>query len=77
MAVFILAMTLYPEVARRAREQIDQVVGRSRLPTFYDEARLPYVTAIVKEVLRWRPITPLSVPRRASQAGPSDHFLSP
>ncbi|PSR77910.1 hypothetical protein PHLCEN_2v7652 [Hermanssonia centrifuga] len=52
-------MTLYPDVMRRAQGEIDNVVGRDRKPTFEDEDHLPYITAIVKEVLRWRPVAPL------------------
>ena len=37
----------------------DAVVGAARLPTFEDEAVLPYVRALVKEVLRWRPVAVL------------------
>jgi cytochrome P450 len=46
-------MTLYPEVLRKAQAEIDQIVGNSRLPGFSDEAALPYVQAVLKEVLRW------------------------
>ena len=56
---FTLAMTLYPDVQRRAQAEIDQIVGNSRLPKFSDEGTLPYVQAIVKEVLRWHPVAPL------------------
>ena len=56
---FTLAMTLYPDVQRKAQAEIDQIVGNSRLPNFSDEATLPYVQAIVKEVLRWHPVAPL------------------
>ncbi|KAI0820142.1 cytochrome P450 [Trametes gibbosa] len=61
---FFLAMLLYPEVQRKAQAEVDRVVGRDRLPDFSDEPFLPYVSAIVKEVLRWRPVTPLAVPHR-------------
>jgi cytochrome P450 len=56
---FILAMTLYPDVQRKAQAEIDQMVGNSRLPNFSDEGVLPYVQAIVKEALRWHPVAPL------------------
>ena len=57
-----LAMTAFPEVQRRAQAELDTVVGRDRLPTFSDAPRLPYVSAVIKEVLRWRPALPLGVP---------------
>lgn len=59
MTVFMLAMVLYPKVLKRAQEEIDDVVGRKRMPNYEDQSNLPYVDAIVKEVLRWRPVTPL------------------
>jgi cytochrome P450 len=49
-------MTLYPETMRLAQEEIDRVVGDGRLPTWDDEASLPYVRAMIKELLRWRPV---------------------
>jgi cytochrome P450 len=59
-------MTLYPEVQKKAQEEIFRVVGEDRLPTFADRDRLPYVGALVKEVLRWNPVGPLGeLPTRA------------
>ena len=58
-------MLLYPDVMRKAQAEIDSVVGRDRLPTFSDRDQLPYIRALVKEVLRWKPITPLGLARRA------------
>jgi len=60
-------MVAFPESQRRAQAQLDAVVGRGRLPTFADAPRLPYVHAIIKEVLRWRPVAPLGVPHTAAQ----------
>ena len=54
-------MLLYPETQKRAQEELDMIVGRARVPTFADMANLPYVRAMVKEVVRWRPVTPLGM----------------
>ena len=56
---FFLAMVLYPEVQAQARQELDQVVGSHRLPTFADQPSLPYIQAIVRETLRWNPVVPL------------------
>ena len=49
---FILAMITHPEAQRVAHKQLDSVLGRGRLPTFDDRESLPYVTAVLQEVLR-------------------------
>jgi cytochrome P450 len=64
---FFLCMTLYPEVQKRAQAEIDSVVGTDRLPTLADRARLPYVEALVSEVLRWGPIGPVCIPHRSTE----------
>ncbi|KAF8505426.1 cytochrome P450 [Russula emetica] len=67
MAWWPLAMIVYPETQVRAHEELDAVVGRARLPTFADYPHLPYIRAMVKEVLRWRPIGPLGMPHRSTE----------
>lgn len=52
-------MVLYPDVLKRAQAEVDSVVGRERMPSYGDQNNLPYIDAIVKEVLRWRPVAPL------------------
>ncbi|OBR13689.1 Cytochrome P450 [Colletotrichum higginsianum IMI 349063] len=49
----------------RAHAVLDKFVGRKRLPRFADRPRLSYVDAIASEVMRWRPVAPGSIPRRA------------
>lgn len=49
-------MSLYPDEMRRGQEEIDAVVGHNRLPMFADQASLPYVSAIAKEVARWQTV---------------------
>ncbi len=43
-----------------AQKELDEVTRRERLPTFEDRPRLPFVDAICKELIRWRPAVPLS-----------------
>ena len=75
LSSFILAIVTHPEVQVKGQREIDSVVGRERLPDFNDRPFLPYITAIVKEVLRhvvfdypafpahafsrWSPVAPL------------------
>jgi cytochrome P450 len=59
LQTFLLAMVLYPDVQAQARAQIDQAVEHDKMPCLADRASLPYLDAILHEVLRWYPITPL------------------
>ncbi|THU98700.1 cytochrome P450 [Dendrothele bispora CBS 962.96] len=67
LAWFMHAMLLNPEVQRKAHEELDTVVGRSRMPMFSDYDQLPYIRGIVNETLRLRPISPLGVPHRSTE----------
>ncbi|KZV67277.1 cytochrome P450 [Peniophora sp. CONT] len=67
MEWWTLAILLYPDTQKRAQDELDTVVGRTRAPTFADMPRLPYVCAMVKEVVRWCPVTPLVVPHRNTE----------
>jgi cytochrome P450 len=59
MLSLFLALTLYPDVQKRAQAELDSVLGRDRLPTFDDKLRLPYIDAMFKELMRWRMVVPL------------------
>ncbi|KAJ3545421.1 hypothetical protein NMY22_g2456 [Coprinellus aureogranulatus] len=52
---FILAMVCNPEVQAKARAEVDRVVGRDRLPEFSDQENMPYLRAVMKELLRQVP----------------------
>ena len=62
----ILALVTHPAALEAAHEELDRVVGPERTPTFADEADLPYVRALAKEVLRWRPVAVLGGTPHAS-----------
>ncbi|KAJ6448158.1 cytochrome P450 [Mycena sanguinolenta] len=66
MHIFILACILYPEWIPRAQWEIDAIVGEDRLPSFKDRPRLPYVEAILRETLRWRPAVRFGIPHQST-----------
>ena len=64
---FVIAMLHYPSAAQKAQAELDTVVGRERVPELDDKDNLPYLQAIVREVLRWRPPIPLGIPHAMTE----------
>ena len=64
-------MSLYPDVQKKAQAELDAVIGTHRFPAFSDRENLPYVNAIVKEIFRWNPVTPLGLARLSTS---DDHY---
>lgn len=54
MQWFAALIPAYPEIQARAHAELDDFIGRDRLPTVHDEPYLPYIRAIIKEVERTR-----------------------
>ena len=48
-----------PQIMHKAQAELDSVIGRERSPTFEDRDNLPYIRAMIRELVRWRPIAPL------------------
>ncbi|CAK9224517.1 unnamed protein product, partial [Sphagnum troendelagicum] len=51
-----------PKIMKRAQEELDTVVGRTRPVLMSDLPNLLYLQAIIKETLRLHPVFPLGVP---------------
>ncbi|KAJ7658590.1 cytochrome P450 [Mycena rosella] len=66
LGTFVYAMLANPEAQRKAQAELDVVLGPGHLPDFADEVALPYVSAVVKEVLRWKNVTPIAFPHFVS-----------
>lgn len=77
MACFFLAMSVFPNVQKKAQEEIDRVVGPNRLPTYADRENLPYINAMVKEVLRWHPVAPMGLPHTSTEDDECEGYLIP
>ncbi|KIX02156.1 uncharacterized protein Z518_08095 [Rhinocladiella mackenziei CBS 650.93] len=71
---FLKAMTCYPEVQKRAQAEIDAVMDQYRSPQWSDYSKLPYVSQVVKEAMRWRPVGPLGFPHALTE-GKSIHGM--
>ena len=70
-------MAKFPDAQRKAQSEVDKVVGSGRLPTFADRPSLPYVEAVYREVLRWRPPQPLNTAHTTTGADIYDNLEIP
>ncbi|XP_075391658.1 cytochrome P450 1B1 [Tenrec ecaudatus] len=58
----LVLFTRYPEVQARLQAELDQVVGRDRLPCMDDQPNLPYITAFLYEAMRFSSFVPVTIP---------------
>jgi cytochrome P450 len=61
MQTFCLAMCYYPQFLPILQEELDRVCG-DRLPVAEDRPNLPFLRAVIRECLRWRPPVPTGIP---------------
>lgn len=71
-------MTLYPDVQRQAKNEIDTVISDTGLLTLADISGLLYLSAMIEEVKRWHTVVPMTMPRVSQQDDCYDgrYFLS-
>ncbi|KAJ3894816.1 cytochrome P450 [Lentinula edodes] len=74
---FILAMLRNPEVQAKAHSELERVLGPENLPRLNDVGSLPYITAVVRETLRYSPVTPLAFPHELIEDDISAGYLLP
>lgn len=55
------------DLQHKVQEELDQVVGRDRLPGLEDQPFLPLTTAVILETLRFASIHPFLLPHAASE----------
>lgn len=58
-------MSMYPEVQKKAQEEVDRVTGGTRLPDFEDREALTYISAVLLESIRWHAPGPVSIPHKS------------
>ncbi|XP_051117202.1 geraniol 8-hydroxylase-like [Andrographis paniculata] len=57
-----------PETLKKAKSEMEGVVGKGRVIDESDFRRLPYLQSLVKETFRLHPPVPFLIPRRAERA---------
>ncbi|KAK7462938.1 hypothetical protein VKT23_007520 [Stygiomarasmius scandens] len=67
-------MLLFPKVQQQAQEQLDAVVGQSRLPLLADMNQLPYIQAIVRG---WKSPVPTGIPHALAEDDYYEGYLIP
>ncbi|KJZ75807.1 hypothetical protein HIM_04964 [Hirsutella minnesotensis 3608] len=67
LSFFILAMVNFPEVQRKAQEELDRVIGPGKLPRLADRGKLAYIEAVLKEAHRWCPVGPMGFAHMSDQ----------
>jgi cytochrome P450 len=72
---FMKAMTCFPDVQKRAQTEIDRVIGNDRTPMWSDYDSLPYVSQVVKETMRWRPVGGIGVPHATNKGMSIEHHF--
>ncbi len=58
----LLFMVLHPDIQKEVQDELDAVVGRSRLPCWSDRTSTPYTEAVLHEIQRRANILPNGVP---------------
>ncbi|KAF1964860.1 cytochrome P450, partial [Bimuria novae-zelandiae CBS 107.79] len=66
MQTFCLAMCFYPQYLPMLHEELDRVCG-DRPPVAEDRPNLPFLRAIIRECMRWRPPVPTGIPHELTQ----------
>ena len=77
LLTFVMAMACYPRVQEKAQAQIDAYLDASRSPIWDDFAHLPYVNAIVKEGMRWRPVSSVALPHKLREDDTYEGYFLP
>ncbi|KAF9038255.1 cytochrome P450 [Rhodocollybia butyracea] len=67
ISTIVLGLVRNPDILKKGHAAVDAFVGSDRLPDFKDEGKIPYVEALIREGLRWRPVFPLAIPHCTAQ----------
>lgn len=57
-------MAYFTEYQQVMFKEIEKTIGLQRIPDFKDEIRMPFTTAFLNEVFRWKTVLPFNFTRR-------------
>lgn len=64
-------LAAFPDAQERANKEVSRILGDSRLANLSDEPNMPYIRAVIKEILRMCPVATTGLRR---QAGSDVHY---
>ncbi|KAL1007377.1 hypothetical protein UPYG_G00085930 [Umbra pygmaea] len=73
----MLYMALYPNIQEKVHKEIDSVLGNGKPPSLEDKQSMPYVEAVLHEVLRFCNIVPLGIFRATTQDAVVNSYTIP
>ncbi|KAH7886506.1 cytochrome P450 [Phlebopus sp. FC_14] len=73
----VLCLVAFPEAQRKARQEIDNVIGVNRTPNPADIQDLPYTRALIEECSRFHSVGPLGLPHAMTKDEVVDGVLIP
>lgn len=73
----MLLLACHPHVQEKAQKELDDVIGKDRLPSSEDYEKLPYVRAIIRETFRFFPPVPLGLPHSSTTDETVEGFYIP
>lgn len=63
----VVMMLHHPDAAKAVQEELDKIVGRSRMPSLEDLPYLPITESTILEVMRRSSIVPLGSPHATTR----------
>ncbi|XP_049797832.1 probable cytochrome P450 304a1 [Schistocerca nitens] len=61
----LMYVAFFPEVQKRVQQELDSIIGPSRLPNLNDRPNLPYTEATLRETMRFQTLLPIGIPHLA------------
>ncbi|XP_055938577.1 cytochrome P450 18a1-like [Argiope bruennichi] len=59
----VLTMAVHQDVQKKVQQEIDNVIGTERFPSWDVHNKMPYTEATIMELMRWRTIIPINILR--------------
>ncbi|XP_077204270.1 cytochrome P450 2J5-like [Paroedura picta] len=73
----LLLMANHPDIQEKVHKEIQDVLGSSQLLHYQDQKKLPYTKAVIHEIMRFKYILLLGLPRQCSKDVNMRGFLIP
>ncbi|XP_057699332.1 cytochrome P450 2U1 [Corythoichthys intestinalis] len=73
----MLYLVVHPNIQEKIQAEVDEVVGRGRVPSLTDRGSLPFTEATIMEVQRLTTVVPLAIPHMVSKTTDFRGFTIP